>query len=247
MDLPRFFLPPDQIGPDAVRLLDQDAQHAARVLRMAPGDRLYALDGAGALYLAEVTSIARHEVRARILERTAATGELPVPVTLVQGIPKGEKWEWIVQKATELGAARIQPVTTERTVVKLAGDRCEDKLRRWQAIAREAAEQCERAVVPTVGEPTSLRAYLARPRPEGLVRLACLERSEALPLARALESRPAAVEVVVGPEGGFAPSEAELLLASGALAVTLGARILRAETASLAALAITASRLEGGP
>ncbi|MNY31204.1 Ribosomal RNA small subunit methyltransferase E [compost metagenome] len=161
-------------------------------------------------------------------------------------MPKGEKFEWIVQKATELGVSRIVPVLTERSVVKLQGDKAQDKVRRWQAIAKEAAEQCERALVPTVEAPVSFRAWLAASPAEAVTRLACLEREGKVPLVKVLAQPlvPGAVELVVGPEGGFTPAEGEALVASGATAVSLGARILRTETASLAALAITGAILD---
>lgn len=245
MDLPRFFLPPDQIAETEVVLREQDANHAARVLRLRPGDMVFALDGRGSLYQVRLTEVDKRETRGAIVAKEAATGELPVPVTLVQGLPKGEKFDWILQKATELGVTRIVPVVTERTVVRLSGDRAQDKVRRWQAIAREAAEQCERAMVPVVDAPVDFASWLKAPLAEGVLRLACLERHGGVPLMRALsEVRPAGYEVVVGPEGGFGPAEADRLIASGAQNVTLGTRILRTETASLMALAAISSHLE---
>lgn len=247
IDLPRFFLPPTQFQGDQLVLLDEDANHAARVLRMKEGDRLYALDGLGTLYHAEVTGVDKRTVTCRITGQEPAGGELPVEVTLVQGLPKGEKFEWIIQKATELGVTRIVPVVTERTVVKIQGDRAQDKVRRWQAIAKEAAEQCERAVVPVVEAPVPFRRWLEGGKAASTLRLACLEREGRLPMARALTSPSpeAAIELVVGPEGGFTPAEGEALVESGAIATTLGPRILRTETASLAALAIVGAALEG--
>lgn len=245
MDLPRFFLPPDQIAQTEVVLRDQDANHAARVLRLRPGDMVFALDGAGSLYQVRLTEVDKRETRGAIVAKEAATGELPVPVTLVQGVPKGEKFDWILQKATELGVTRIVPVVTERTVVRLSGDRAQDKVRRWQAIAREAAEQCERAMVPVVEAPVDFASWLKAPLAEGVLRLACLERRGGVPLMRALAGpRPLGYEVVVGPEGGFGPAEADRLIASGARNVSLGTRILRTETASLMALAAISGHLE---
>lgn len=246
LDLPRFFLPPSQIQGERLVLLDEDANHAARVLRMKEGDRLYALDGQGMLFHAEVTAVEKRSVACRVTGREPAGGELPLPVTLVQGLPKGEKFEWIIQKATELGVSRIVPVVTERTVVKIQGDKAHDKVRRWQAIAKEAAEQCERALVPIVEAPVPFRHWIARPADATVARLACLEREGTLSLAKALalQATPAAIELVVGPEGGFTASEGEALVGSGAHAATLGPRILRTETASLAGLAIVGSLIE---
>lgn len=244
-DLPRFFLPPTQIRGETLVLLDEDANHAARVLRMREGEPLYVLDGLGTLYHAEVTAIDKREVTCRVTGQEPAGGELEVPLTLVQGLPKGDKFEWIVQKATELGVRRIVPVMTERSVVRIEGARAQDKVRRWQAIAKEAAEQCERALVPTVEAPVPFREWVAQ-APAGL-RLACLEREGRLPLSSALTRSEArhGIELVVGPEGGLSAGEGDALAKSGAIAVTLGPRILRTETASLAALAIVGAALEG--
>lgn len=245
MDLPRFFLPPDQIMPPDVVLRDEDANHAARVLRLRAGDMVFVLDGLGTLYHVRLTSLDKREVRGEIVSQEAATGELAARVTLVQGVPKGEKFDWIIQKATELGVSRIVPVITERTVVRLSSDRGQDKVRRWQAIAKEAAEQCERAKVPEVMPPMDLATWLAEPATEGVLRLACLERHGGIPLARALEVAPSkGYEVIVGPEGGFSSQEADRLIALGARNVSLGSRILRSETASLMALAVISSHLE---
>lgn len=245
MDLPRFFLASEQIQGDRVVIQDPDLHHLVRVLRLRVGDRFFGLDGVGGLLHVELDAIEKHQALGTVVRREAAVGELTIPVTLVQGLPKGDKFEWIVQKATELGASRIVPMLTERTIVKL-GDRAEDKVRRWQAIAKEAAEQCERAKVPLLEPPVAFASWLRRPDSPTTLRLACLERAGTDAIAIALASLPgaAAIEVVVGPEGGFTPTEAEALIEHGARPVSLGKRILRTETASLAALAVVASHLE---
>lgn len=246
IDLPRFFLAPTQIVLEAVAFHEADAVHLQRVLRLKAGDRVYVLDGLGALYLVQLTALEKRAAQGRILSRMDAGGELPVPVTLVQGLPKGEKFDWILQKATELGASRIQPVSTQRCVVKIAADKSADKLRRWDAIVREAAEQCERARIPKIASPCSLAEWLGRSQDSRALKLACLERADAPSLQHVLREtpRPSAFEVIVGPEGGFTPEESAALQAAGAKPVNLGQRILRTETASLAALALISSSLE---
>lgn len=246
IDLPRFFLPPPQILDEAVEFLEGDASHLQRVLRLTTGDRVYVLDGLGALYLVQLTALEKRAAQGRILSRMDAGGELPVPVTLIQGLPKGEKFDWILQKATELGVSRIQPVSTQRCVVKIAADKSADKLRRWDAIVREAAEQCERAKIPEVAPPCSLADWLGRPQDSSALILACLERADAPSLLQVLREtpRPSAFEVIIGPEGGFTPEESNALENAGAKPVNLGRRILRTETASLAALALISSLLE---
>ena len=245
-DLPRFFLPLSHLSAESVEFQEADAIHLQRVLRLNAGDRVYVLDGQGACFLVELVSIEKRSARGHILSRVEAGGELPVPVTLVQGLPKGEKFDWILQKATELGVMRIQPTITRRSVVKVASERSSEKLRRWDAIVREAAEQCERARVPEISPPCALDEWLAIPKAEGVMRLACLERADAPSIWKKLASSPdiRAIEVIVGPEGGFAPEEHDALLYSGAQGVSLGRRILRTETASLAALSAIALALE---
>lgn len=246
IDLPRFFLAPAQIGDETVAFQEADTAHLQRVLRLTTGDRVYVLDGLGAMYLVELTMLEKRSAQGHIVSRLEAGGELPVPITLVQGLPKGEKFDWILQKATELGASRIQPVATMRSIIKISADKSADKLRRWEAIVREAAEQCERARVPEVGSPCTLAEWLRRPPAPGTLKLACLERAHAPGLSQVLRETPraAAYEVIIGPEGGFTPEESIALEKAGAKPVNLGQRILRTETASLAALALISASLE---
>lgn len=238
MDAPRFFLPADQIAGVQVRVVGDDLNHLARVLRLGAGDWITVLDGLGGVLSVQLTEVTRHEARGQVARREEATGELPVALSLVQAVIKGERFEWLIQKATELGVARLVPILTERTVVRIDAERGRGKLERWQAIAKQAAEQSERGRQPEILAPLPLHDWLARR--DAAPMLACLERHDAPLLAQALAALPVggALSLVVGPEGGFAPAEKERLLAEGATAVSLGGRILRAETAGLAALAV---------
>lgn len=248
LDLPRVFLPPSAFADagqagSQVSLEGEAFHHLCRVLRLKEGDRLYALDGQGMLYHVTLDAVSKDRAQGHVTASEPAGGEPPVPITLAAAIPKGERWEWILQKATELGVTRILPLMTSRTVVQVDARKAADKQARWQKIVLEAAEQCERGRVPEVLPPKPFAAFVKSP-PEGLM-LACLERAgHALPQVLEAAARPEAVTVVVGPEGGFTPQEAEQMLAIGAKGISLGRRILRAETASLAVLAMLAYHFE---
>lgn len=245
-DLPRVFLPPHAFADDQVRIEGEALHHLCRVLRLGAGDRLYALDGRGQLFHVTLEAVSKDHATGRITAAEPASGEPPLPITLAAAIPKGDRWEWLLQKATELGVSRIQPLVTARTIVQVESRKAADKQARWQKIVSEAAEQCERGAVPTVLPPMTWNAFTAATAaaPPALL-LACLERAGA-PLPTVLDAvpQPADVTVLVGPEGGFTPAEADAALALGAHGVSLGTRILRAETASMAILAMLAYRYE---
>ena len=239
--MPRFFVDARAIEADHVRLTGGDAHHLVKVLRLGPGDALSVLDGTGMVYDAVIEAAGKDEVLARITDREEAP-EPPVPVTLYQALPKGDKLELIIQKGTELGMARLVPVSASRSVVQLKGDRVEAKVGRWQKIAQEAAEQCERGKVPVVDLPHALKDVML---PDGTLGLVLSERVAGPSFVQALPERaPLALAVFIGPEGGWTPEELEALRALGAIEVSLGRRILRTETAGLAALAMLMGRYE---
>lgn len=242
-DLPRVFLPPAVFAADGPIVFEGEAfHHLCRVLRLKEGDALYALDGLGTLYHVTLDAVGKSSAQGHVTDQQPAGGEPPVSITLAAAIPKGERWEWVLQKATELGVSRILPLMTSRTVVQIEPRKAQDKQARWQKIVLEAAEQCERGRVPEVLPPMTWNAFAASAGPEAVqngVLLACLERAgEPMPHVLARIPTPAAVTVLVGPEGGFSPDETAEALAMGARGISLGTRILRAETASLAVLAM---------
>jgi len=178
-----------------------------------------------------------------VLAVVAGRAESPLAVTLVQGIPKGDRMESIVRAATELGVARVCPALTERTVVRLPPARWHERARRWQRVAREATKQCGRAVVPAVDPPRPLTEWLAAL--PGYDLGLCLWEEAAQPLSTALAARahaPASVLLIVGPEGGLAGAEADEALTRGMALVSLGQRTLRTETAGPAVLAVLQAR-----
>jgi 16S rRNA (uracil1498-N3)-methyltransferase len=216
-------------------LPSQAGEHVARVLRLAPGDPLTLFNGDGADYAATIRSVDKREVRVQVLERQAVARESPLRLTLAQGVARGEKMDLIVQKATELGAARIVPLLTERAEVKLDPARAEKRLAHWRAVAASACEQCGRASLPEIQPALPLAAWLAALADDGALRLALLP--DAAASARELQFGAAGGLLAVGPEGGLGERDIAVLHEAGFHGLRLGPRILRTETAGLAALA----------
>ncbi|HOW97983.1 MAG TPA: 16S rRNA (uracil(1498)-N(3))-methyltransferase [Kiritimatiellia bacterium] len=226
----RAFLPGAAWERGETELPADEGHHLARVLRVRAGDRVEIFNGRGGEGAAEVLEVVKDRVRLRVLSRAQKPEPRPA-VTLALAVLRETPMNWAVQKAVELGAAAIAPVWTARGVVRPSGK--ENRCRRWEAIVLNAARQCRAAWLPSVEAPVELPAFLARPR-EGLFIVAALEPG-AVPLCRALAAAPAPerVTALVGPEGDFTPDELREARAAGAVAVTLGARTLRAETAAL--------------
>ncbi|MDW2980544.1 16S rRNA (uracil(1498)-N(3))-methyltransferase [Rhodanobacter sp. KK11] len=213
----------------------QAAEHVARVLRMSPGDPLVLFSGDGYDYAAVILALGKREVTVRIESRQAVRNESPLALTLAQGVARGEKMDLIVQKATELGVVRVVPLLTERSEVKLDAARAEKRLAHWRAVAASACEQSGRARLPEIVPALPLAAWLGGLADDGALRLALLP--EAGRAARELEFMSAGGLLVVGPEGGLGERDVDALTAAGFEGLRLGPRILRTETAGLAALA----------
>ncbi len=213
------------------------ARHAVRVLRLKAGEEIILFNGDGAEYRAVIERPTEDGLVVQVRESQAADREAPLPVTLAQGVSSGERMDFTLQKAVELGVAAIQPLVTSRSIVRLDAERAAKRLAHWQGVVIAACEQCGRNRVPRV-EP--LRAIdewtraLAREPAAGVRVLLSPRASTAL---RNLERPEAGVLLLAGPEGGLAPEEERDALAAGFSAVRLGPRVLRTETAALAALA----------
>lgn len=222
-----------RLGPGAQFALDADAaQHVAKSLRLKAGDALVVFDGRGGEYEATIQRIDRDRVDVKVGALGAAERESPLAIGLVQGLPEADKMDWIIQKATELGAGWIQPVTCERSVVRLSGERAARREAHWRRVAVAATEQSGRTRVPEVRPTLNFMSWLAVPveTPRWVLD----------PAAEPLASRgpaPSPLELVVGPEGGLSERERDLLASRGAVGVSLGPRVLRTETAPVAALA----------
>ena len=213
-------------------------EHLTRVLRLAAGARVLLFNGDGHDYPATLLGTTRNGARARIEgAQAAAAAESPLALTLVQSIARGEKMDWILQKATELGVARIVPVFTARTEVRLDGGRGDKRLAHWHGVICGACEQCGRARLPRLDAPQPLAHWLATAAREGSLLMLDPQSSTRVRDLPALS----AAQLVVGPEGGFDAADLLLLHAAGARGLTLGPRVLRTETAGMAALAMLQS------
>ena len=239
----RFTIAPERIRDGRVVFDRDESRHLARVLRLRSGDTVVAADGAGREYTVRLETLGE-EATGTVLATGDNERESPVRITLLQAVPKGDKMESIVRACTELGVARIVPVLTERTIVTLDAGRWRERARRWQRIAKEAAKQCGRAVVPPVDVPRALDDVLVRGDDPDL-RLCLWEGARdgapeaSLPLTL---SGGAGVTLLVGPEGGFASSEVDRARQHGWLIVGAGPRILRTETAGPAIIAVLQAR-----
>jgi 16S rRNA (uracil1498-N3)-methyltransferase len=242
MSIHRFYLEPKEWTSPEPTLGTEDSHHCADVLRLQVGDRVTLFDGAGSVADATLTEVHRKHCRVTIGERTI-TPPLKSAITLAQAVPKGKNMDLILQKAVELGASTIVPLLTRRTVVRLDEEDGSRKQERWQQIALESCKQCGRNQVPLVTHPCSLEEFLKQPL-QGLLLLASLQPG-AVTIKEALAKAPDhhAVTVLVGPEGDFTPEESAAALTAGAIPVTLGPMILRAETAALYSLSVLGHEL----
>lgn len=218
-----------------VNLPPSASEHVGRVLRMAVGDALVLFNGDGSDYPATIVAAGKREVQVRVQTAEPLHNESPLALTLAQGVARGDKMDLVVQKATELGVVRIVPLLTERSDVRLDAARAEKRLLHWRAVAASACEQCGRARVPDVLPAMPLSAWLAALTDDGRVRLALLPRGKQA--ARDLRFSAAGGILVAGPEGGLGDGDVATLAAAGFGGLKLGPRILRTETAGLAALA----------
>jgi len=223
------------LRPDTDIDLPAAAARHVQVRRLQPGDRVEVFNGQGGAWQASIQHIGRSRVAVHIESFDAAERELGIAVTVAIGMPANERMDILVEKATELGVAAIQPLHCERSVLRLAGERAQRKREHWQAVAAAAAEQCGRTRVPQVALVGSFADWLGAL--DGTeVRLLLSLRSDAMPLARAAAGA-GALLTLSGPEGGLSPAEEAAAMARGFVATRLGTRVLRAETAPLALLA----------
>ena len=235
----RVFVDGPLAANGVARLPAQAAAHVTRVLRLRPGAALTLFDGRGGEFEAELLDSARGGAEVRVGAHRAVERESPLQVALLQGVARGDKMDWIVQKATELGASAVVPLATERSVVQLEAGRAERRAAHWQAVAIAACEQSGRNRLPRIGAPQSLAEACGRDSGPSAPRRWVLVPGAGRPLAAAAAGAGALeCELLVGPEGGLSEAELELALRCGFEAVSLGPRILRTETAGAVALAL---------
>jgi 16S rRNA (uracil1498-N3)-methyltransferase len=239
MSLRRFILPPACFAGCQATVTGEPYRHMVTVLRLLPGSRLLLADGAGREAAGTIRTIDRDSLLIDLDNELAAAGSAEdLPITLYQGLPKGEKLDMILQKCTELGVAELVPFHAARSVARIAAERVADRLQRWQKIVLEAARQAGRSSVPQVDFAADLAAVTRHANQE--LRLLLWEGEMERGVKSVLRScpMPASIAVLVGPEGGLTDDEAAMAQAAGFVPVTLGQRILRTETAGLAVLAI---------
>ena len=229
----RFFIP--KPFKQEMQITGRDAHHIIDVLRMAPGDRLQVVADDGISFVGEITAVGTNTVTVLAREVLRETHEPDVRISLLQGLAKGEKMEFIIQKAVEIGVTDIFPVAMEHSVVVLDSSKAEKKVERWQKIAEAAAKQSKRDSIPTVHEVMVLDQILQQEKWDLL--LVAYESENKVSLKEALQAHKEAktVGVVIGPEGGLSTEEVEAAKECGGIAVSLGRRILRTETAGLVA------------
>jgi 16S rRNA (uracil1498-N3)-methyltransferase len=233
----RFFVPPEALQTEPVRLSGDVAHQIARVLRLAPGDEIILLDNTGAAYLARLLTVTPRETTAAIVDVVTPTPEWGVRLALYQAMPRGKKIEWVLQKGTELGVSAFVPMISARCQGLTPDDFGEAKLARWRRIVAEAAEQSERAQLPAV-QPAVPFAEAVQLAAQADLAIVATLHDTARPLREALgalEQAPASVALLIGPEGGFSPEEVMLAAQAGVAPISLGPRVLRTETAALVA------------
>ncbi len=242
----RFFADPSQIKEKEIILTGTDVNHIRNVLRMHIGEEILISNGQGTDYHCRLENIDETSVTASVMWRLDGNAELPVTITLFQGLPKGDKLEFIIQKCVELGAVRIVPVRTRRTIVKLDAKKEQAKRKRWMGISESAAKQSGRGIVPEVGQVMDFSEAVKEAKSMDV----CLIPYE---LAKGIEHtrevctaiKPGqSVGIFIGPEGGFEEEEVSMAIEAGAIPLTLGKRILRTETAGMALISVLAYLLE---
>ena len=241
-----FFVTPDQVEKPYIYIEGSDVNHMKNVLRMRAGEKLEISDGDNRKYVCQVCDYVEGRAQLEILEERELDTELPSQIWLFQGLPKSDKMELVVQKAVELGAYAVVPVAAKRSVVRLDGPKAEKKVKRWNEIAKSAAKQAGRGIIPEVKSVCSFDAALKAAGSLDVV-LFPYELAEGMDYTRKVieEIQPGqSVGIFIGPEGGFEKEEEEKALAAGARVITLGRRILRTETAPLMVLSILGYHLE---
>jgi 16S rRNA (uracil1498-N3)-methyltransferase len=244
----KFFVDESAVGDGTVTITGDDYNHIANVLRMKIGEQIYVSTGSDREYLCEVVAFDEGCVTASIIDVYGSNRELPARITLYQALPKGDKMETIIQKAVELGAYRIIPMSTKRCIVKLDDKKAAGKQKRWQAISEAAAKQSKRGIIPLVEMPLTMKQAIEYCKKEAIdVKLIPYENAKDISFTKNIIEgiEPGeSIAVFIGPEGGFSEEEIELCLSNDIQPITLGKRILRTETAGFTAISWLMYHLE---
>jgi len=242
---PRFHVPGLTSAAERVELPEDEAEHLTRVLRLGVGDEVDVFDGRGGLWRAEIVDAGKKSAAVRLIAPAAPAPELAIPVALVVSVLKGDKMDDVVRDAVMLGVTRIRPMISERSEISLSAMARSNRIARWQRIAVSSAKQCGRAVVPEIHDAAPLdwywtekNAHSTSLKAGGHVRIMCIEPAAALGELIGVQSlsRPAAADVISGPEGGWAVPEVAAAHDSGAILMSLGGRTLRADAVPIVAL-----------
>lgn len=246
----RYFVNKEQFDGDQVIVSGDDARHIQKVMRSRVGQKVIICDGSGSEAIAEITELAGDQVMLNVVEERLCNAEPQTKVWIAQSLPKGDKMEQVIQKCTEIGAVRFLPFTSARTIVQYDQRKEAKRLERWRKIAKEAAEQAHRGMIPVIEQTRSWKQLLSLVA-DSSVSLLCYEQEQEMSLRDAVhqawveaEQREGAVLLMIGPEGGFEAHEVTEAMEAGAHVVSLGRRILRTETAAMVGL--TALLYESG-
>jgi len=235
--MPRFYCPQPLVNGSTVELPEAVAHHL-HVVRLQPGAALTLFNGEGGQYRATLVETGKRRATAVIDAHEAIEAEAPYSVTLAQGLPEGSKMDWIIEKAVELGVAAIQPLAAARSVVRLSGERLDKRQAHWHGVIVAASEQCGRNRLAQLLPMADVQPWLAASA--GTTRILLSPRATESLAGWARANAPQAVTLLIGPEGGLTPHEEDAAVAAGALSLSMGPRVLRTETAGLAALAVLA-------
>ncbi|MDF0675235.1 MAG: 16S rRNA (uracil(1498)-N(3))-methyltransferase [Nitrospira sp.] len=242
--MPVFFVPPECMSQQTISVTGDMLVHLRDSLRIRVGEIVLFGDGVSHHYRTEITAVTKQRLTGRIIETITQPAPMAPFLMLGQALLKGEKMDWVIQKATELGMDELVPMESRQSVVQLKADRVGHQLARWQRIALEAAQQSEQWRVPTIAPTRSLAALLTS-RATGTITLMLVERREGktLQTVELPQNVTGSVLVLIGPEGGWSKEEVQLAEQANVVPITLGRQILRAETAAIAAISILQSRL----
>ena len=232
--MPRFYCAQPLLVGETIALPDPVAHHAW-VVRLLPGAALTLFNGDGGEYLAELATVEKKRASARIIAFVDTERELPYEITLVQALPEAAKMDWIIEKAVEMGVAAIAPLAAQRCVVRLSGERADKRAAHWQAVIVAASEQSGRNRLARLAPLDNFSGWIGRPDPQQRILLSPRATHSLPDWAR--RQAPQAVTLLIGPEGGYTEQEEDAAIARGAIALSIGPRVLRTETAGIAAVA----------
>lgn len=238
MSLQRYFVSPNQWNDSHVVIQGDDAAHIAKVMRMKPGEKVICSNGEGVDFIVELQTVSNSEVVARQIEKLENNREPSIQVTIAQGLAKGDKMDLVIQKGTEIGMAKLIPFSSSRAIVQLDAKKESKRIERWEKIAKEAAEQSHRSIIPEISAVLTWKELIQSQKHVDL-KLVAYENESTLSIQKALTSAPEGVKniiLVIGPEGGLSEEEVNFAVENGFQSVQLGKRILRTETAGLVGL-----------